>query len=169
MISAKMQEAFNNQINKEFYSSYLYLSMAAHLESIGLAGFSNWMRIQAQEENFHGMAMFDYVLERGGNVKLESFPTPPHSWENVLDIFQEVLKHEEYVSSLINDLADVAEAERDRASLAFTQWFITEQVEEEASANDMIAKLKLVNLNGDAVFSMDKEAAARVFVAPVIK
>ena len=169
MINEKMEKAFNSQINREFYSSYLYLSMAAYLQDIGLSGFSNWMRIQAQEENFHAMTMFDYVLERGGKVKLDSFETPPSTWENVLAVFEETLEHEQHVSSLINKLADVADEVKDRAALAFLQWFINEQVEEEATASDIIAKLKLINLNGDAIFSMDKDLATRVFVAPVVK
>ena len=169
MINEKMEKAFNSQINREFYSSYLYLSMAAYLQDIGLSGFSNWMRIQAQEENFHAMTMFDYVLERGGKVKLDSFETPPSTWENVLAVFEETLEHEQHVSSLINKLADVADEVKDRAALAFLQWFINEQVEEEATASDIIAKLNLINLNGDAIFSMDKDLATRVFVAPVVK
>lgn len=169
MISEKMQKAFNFQINKELYSAYIYLSMSAYLQSIGLSGFANWMRVQVQEETAHAMAMFDYVIERGGEVKLDAIDKPQHSWENVLKVFEHVLEHEEYVTGLINDLADVAESEKDRAAMAFIQWYINEQVEEESTASDIINKLKLINLNGDALFTMDKEFAARVFVAPVIK
>lgn len=169
MINEKMEKAFNAQINKELYSAYLYLSMSAYMQSIGLPGFANWMRVQSQEETFHAMAMFDYVLERGGNVKLESVDTPPHTWNNVLEVFEETLAHEHYVTSLINGLADVADEVKDRAALAFIQWFITEQVEEEATDSDIVAKLKLINLNGDALFTMDKDMATRVFVAPIIK
>lgn len=169
MINEKMEKAFNTQINKELYSAYLYLSMSAYMQSIGLPGFANWMRVQAQEETFHAMAMFDYVLARGGNVKLESVDTPPCTWNNVLEVFEETLSHEHYVTSLIYGLADVADEVKDRASLAFIQWFITEQVEEEATDSDIVAKLKLINLNGDALFTMDKDFATRVFVAPVIQ
>lgn len=169
MINEKMEKAFNTQINKELYSEYLYLSMSAYMQSIGLSGFANWMRVQAQEENFHAMAMFDYVLERGGKVKLEAIDAPPNNWNNVLEVFEETLAHEHYVTSLINALADVAEEVKDRAALAFIQWFITEQVEEEATDSDIVSKLKLINLNGDALFAMDKDMAARVFVPPVIK
>lgn len=169
MISQKMQDAFNFQINKEFYSSYLYLSMSAYFQEVGLSGFANWMRVQAQEENFHAMAMFDYVLERGGNVVLAKIDAPESSWSSTLEVFQETLAHEQFVTGLINKLADVADEEKDRAALSFIQWFIDEQVEEEATVSDFVAKLKLISANGDALFSMDKEAATRVFVAPVIK
>ena len=171
MINEKMEKAFNSQINKEFYSAYLYLSMSAYMQSVGLSGFSGWLRIQAQEEIFHATTMFDYVLERGGNIKLEAVDTPAHSWINVLHVFEEILTHEQYVTELINELADVADEVKDRASLAFLQWFINEQVEEEATVTDIVAKLKLklINLNGDALFTMDKDMSARVFIAPVIK
>lgn len=169
MINEKMEQAFNSQINKEFYSSYLYLSMSAYAQSKGLPGFANWLRVQAQEEIFHATTMFDYVLERGGNVKLEAVDTPKWDWKNVLEVFEETLAHEHYVTSLINQLADVADEVKDRASLTFLQWFINEQVEEEATATDIVAKLKLINLNGDALFAMDKDLATRVFVAPVIR
>lgn len=169
MINEKMEKAFNAQINKELYSAYLYLSMSAYMQSVGLAGFANWMRVQSQEETFHAMAMFDYVLERGGNVTLEAIDAPVHTWKNVLEVFEETLAHEHYVTSLINKLADVADEVKDRAALAFIQWFITEQVEEEATDADIVSKLKLINLNGDALFTLDKDFAARVFVAPIIK
>ncbi len=168
MINEKMEQAFNDQINKEFYSSYLYLSMAAYLQEIGLTGFASWMRVQVQEETFHATAMLDYLLERGGNVKLEAIPAPPHKWVNVLEVFEETLKHEQQISAWVNDLADVADEQRDRAAATFIQWFIKEQVEEEATASDILAKLKLINLNGDALFSMDKDLSTRTFVQPVI-
>lgn len=169
MINEKMEKAFNFQINKELYSSYLYLSMSAYLQSSGLPGFANWMRVQAEEENFHAMAMFDYVLERGGNVSLEAIDAPSKKWESVLSVYENVLSHEEYVTSLINQLADVADEVKDRAAASFIQWFIDEQVEEEATASDFVNKLKLISSNGDALFSMDKDAAARTFVQPIIK
>ena len=169
MISEKMELAFNTQINREFFSSYLYLSMSAYMQEIGLPGFSNWLRVQAQEETFHASAMFDYVLQRGGKIKLQSIDTPKHEWNNVLEVFEETLAHEEQVSLWINELAEVADETKDRASAKFIQWFIAEQVEEEATANDIVSKLKLINLNGDALFAMDKELAARVFTPPVIQ
>ncbi len=169
MINEKMETAFNAQINREFFSAYLYMSMSANMQEIGLAGFSNWLRVQAQEEVFHATAMFDYVLQRGGKVKLQTIDTPKHQWDNVLKVFEETLAHEELVTGWINELAEVADELKDRASAKFLQWFIAEQVEEEATASDLVAKLKLINLNGDALFALDKELGARVFVAPVIQ
>ena len=168
MINEKMQTEFNNQINRELYSAYLYLSMSAYMQDIGLPGFGNWLRIQAQEETAHAMGMFDYVIQRGGNVKLQAIEMPQHEWKNVLEVFEETLAHEQKVTAWINDLAEVADETKDRAAAQFIQWYIAEQVEEEATVTDIIAKLKLINLNGDALFAMDKEFAARTFVAPVI-
>lgn len=168
MINEKMQNAFNEQINKELYSSYLYLSMAAFLADKGLMGFANWMRVQVQEETAHAMLMFDYVIERGGTVSLEAIDKPKASYGSVLEVFEETLKHEEYVTSLMNKLADVADEVKDRAALSFIQWFIDEQVEEEANANDIIAKLKLIKEDGNALFMMDKDLGARTFVQPVV-
>lgn len=167
MIHEKMEKAFNEQINKELYSSYLYLSMAAYFQNLGLSGFANWMRVQVQEENFHAMKMFDYVINRGGKVILETIDKPEYVWKSVLEVYEETLKHEEYVTSLIYKLSDVADEVKDRASISFLQWFIDEQVEEEATASDVIAKLKLISDNGDALYAMDKEFAARVFTPPV--
>lgn len=169
MIHEKMEKAFNEQINKELYSSYLYLSMAGYFQNLGLSGFANWMRVQVQEENFHAMKMFDYVISRGGKVILESIAKPQYEWKSALEVFEETLKHEEYVTSLIYKLSDVADEVKDRASISFLQWFIDEQVEEEATASDIIAKLKLISDNGDALYAMDKEFTTRVFTPPVDK
>ncbi len=169
MINEKMENAFNTQINREFFSAYLYLSMSAYMQEIGLPGFSNWLRVQAQEETFHATAMFDYVLQRGGKIKLQKVDEPQYEWENVLKVFQDTLNHEQQVTAWINDLAEIADETKDRASAKFIQWFIAEQVEEEATASDIVAKLKLINLNGDALFAMDKELSTRVFTPPVIQ
>lgn len=169
MINEKMEKAFNEQINKELFSSYLYLSMAAYFQNIGLSGFANWMRVQVQEENFHAMRMFDYVINRGGKVILEAIDKPDYEWKNPLHVYAETLKHEEYVTSLIYKLSDIADEVKDRSSISFLQWFIDEQVEEEATAGDIVSKLKLISENGDALYAMDKEFAARVYTPPVIK
>lgn len=168
MINEKMEKAFNDQINKELYSSYLYLSMSAYFQNLGLSGFANWMKVQVQEENFHAMRMFDYVISRGGRVILEAIDKPGYQWKSVLDVYEETLAHEEYVTSLIYKLSDVADEVKDRATISFLQWFIDEQVEEEATASDIIAKLKLISENGDALYAMDKEFATRVYTPPVI-
>ena len=151
-----------HQINAELYSSYLYLSMAADLDGKSLAGFSNWMKIQAQEELYHGMKLYDFVLERGGTVTLDTIEAPQTEWKSPLAIFQAAYKHELKVTGLINDLVNLAIKEKDHATNIYLQWFIEEQVEEEASADEIVQKLKLIGGKGDGLFMMDKEMAARV-------
>lgn len=169
MIDAKMQKAFNKQINNEFFSFYLYLSMSAYFQHIGMTGFANWMKIQAQEENCHAMRMFDYVIERGGKVVLESIAKPPTDWDSILHVFEAALAHEQSVTALIDKLADVADEVKDRAALSFLQWYINEQVEEEATATDIVNKLKLISSDSSALFMMDQEFALKVYAPPVIK
>ena len=121
MLKEKMLAAFNKQINAEMYSAYLYLSMEAYFQSINLTGFANWMRTQTQEEMMHAMKIYDFVFERGGKVTLEAIDKPPFSWDSPLAAFKEVLKHEQHVTSLINDLVDLAIKEKDHASNIFLQ------------------------------------------------
>ena len=168
MISEKMQAAFLDQINKELYSEYLYLSMKAYFTHHNLMGFANWMDVQVQEEHAHAMGMYDYVLERGGYVTLEAMEKPQNTWENPLELFKAVLAHEEYVTSRINALMDVAEEERDRAALIFLNWYLKEQVEEEASVGGVLAQLEMIGDDKSGLFALDKELATRTFVAPVI-
>ncbi|HFS68108.1 MAG TPA: ferritin [Flavobacteriia bacterium] len=166
MISKKIENALNDQINAEFYSAYLYLSMSAYLNDISLTGFANWMRAQYEEEMFHAMKMYDYLLERGGNVLLNTIKEPKHSWENIIDIFEDVLEHEQEVTASINNLVSLAIDEKDHATVNFLQWFVDEQVEEEASVEELLAQLKLVGGNGSGLFMLDREAAQRKFVKP---
>jgi len=166
MLSASMQKAINSQINAEFYSSYLYLAMSAHFESMSLAGMANWMRMQAQEEMFHGMKMYDFVHERGGKVVLSAISKPPANWKTPLAVFSEVLKHEQKVTALINELVNAALDERDHATNIFLQWFVTEQVEEEASASAIVDKLKMIGKDANGLFVLDQELGQRVFTPP---
>ena len=166
MLKEKMLAAFNKQINAEMYSAYLYLSMEAYFQSINLTGFANWMRTQTQEEMMHAMKIYDFVFERGGKVTLEAIDKPPFSWDSPLVAFKEVLKHEQHVTSLINDLVDLAIKEKDHASNIFLQWFVTEQVEEEASADAVIQRLKLAKDNASGLFMIDAELGQRVFTMP---
>ena len=168
MISEKMEKAFNDQINKELFSEYLYLSMQAYFERAGLEGFTNWMRIQVQEEHAHGMGMFDYVHERGGKVELLAIDKPQTDWKSPLDVFEHVLEHEKYVTSRINALMDVADAEKDRAALSFLDWYLKEQVEEESNVGNVLAKLQLIGDDKHALLLLDKDLATRVFNPPVI-
>ncbi|HOT51006.1 MAG TPA: ferritin, partial [Candidatus Hydrogenedentes bacterium] len=147
MISKKMVDAINDQINAELYSSYLYLAMAAYFDSINLKGFENWMRVQAQEEDFHAKKFFDYLLSRQGRVQLKAIAAPPATWKSPLDAFQATYKHETEVSARINKLATLAAKENDHATSVLLHWFINEQVEEEASADALVQKLKLIGSN----------------------
>ena len=166
MINSKIQDSFNKQINSETYSAYLYLSMAAYFSSINLPGFANWMRCQAQEELIHAVKFFDFINERGGEVTLTAIDGPPTRWDSPLHAFEEAYKHEQKVTALINGLVDLAISERDHASSTFLQWFVNEQVEEEASTYDVVQRLKLAGDQGGGMFMIDRELAARTFVYP---
>ena len=166
MLSKKMEKAINQQINAELYSSYLYLSMATYFESNSLVGFSNWMRQQAQEELFHAMKMFDFVCERGGRVILQAIEQPPSKWTSPLNAFETVLSHEQKVTGLINNLVNLALDERDHATNIFLKWFVSEQVEEEATAGTLVDKLKLIGKDANGMFMLDTELAQRTFTLP---
>jgi len=163
-IPKKVELEINKQINAELYSAYLYLSMQSYFDSINLAGFASWMRVQAKEEFTHADKFYHHVNERGGRVIMDKIDKPETDWKSPLDVFEAVYAHEQKVTALINNIADIAEKEKDRASLSMLQWFIDEQVEEEASADAIVQKLKLANNSAEAIFMIDKELAARVFV-----
>ena len=167
MLSKKMEKALNGQINAEIYSSYMYLSMSAWFEQGGLAGLANWMRQQAQEEMFHAMKLFNFVNERGARVLLAAIDQPPADWKSALDVFQATLAHEQKVTGLINDLTNLALDERDHATNIFLQWFISEQVEEEAGVGAILDKLKLIGKDSSGLFALDQELGQRVFTPPV--
>ncbi len=166
MLSEKMSRALNKQINAEMYSAYLYLSMAAYFESVSLSGFAKWMEMQTMEEMSHAKKMYDFVNERGGRVILETIEQPKTEWSSPLEAFEDAYKHEQYVTSLINSLVDLALEEKDHATNNFLQWFVAEQVEEEASADAIVQKLKLVGGKGNAIFMMDRELGQRTFTLP---
>ena len=166
MISKKLEEAINDQINAEFYSAYLYLSMAAYFDDMNLKGFANWTRVQAQEETYHALKFFDYLAERGGRAILQAIKEPPNKWESPLDVFEEIYKHECYVTERINNLVKLAKEKNDNAAEIFLQWYVTEQVEEEASANEIVKKLKLIGDNPNALLLLDSQLATRVFTPP---
>ncbi len=161
MISKKMEEALNKQINAEFYSSYLYLSMAADFEAKNLSGFANWMQVQAQEEWGHGMKIYNYIHEQNGTVKLEPIEGPPAEWKSPLDAFEAAYKHEQMVTSRINNLVTLSNEEKDYATNIFLQWFVNEQVEEEASALAIVEKLKMIGDSPQGLFMVDRELAQR--------
>ena len=168
MINEKLQNAFNDQINKELYSEYLYLAMKTYFMEQNLMGFVNWFDVQVQEEHAHAMGMYNYLNERGGQIELMAIDKPVFEGKTPLEIFEEVLKHEEYVTSRINALYDVAEETRDRAAMKFLDWYIDEQVEEEASVDGVLTTLRLIGDDKNALLLLDKDLATRTFVAPVI-
>lgn len=168
MFSKKMEDAFNAQINAEFYSEYLYLAMKAHFEELHLTGIANWFGVQVQEEHAHGLGMYDYVHECGGKVTLGEIAKPEIKGKDTVAIFEQVLEHEQLVTSKINALVDVAETEHDRAALSFLDWYIKEQVEEESNVRQLIATLKLIGEDKKALLMLDRELAARTYTAPVI-
>ena len=168
MINEKLQEEFNIQINKELYSAYLYLAMKTYFQELNLLGFVNWLDVQVQEEHAHAMGMYDYLNERGGKVELRAIDKPVVEGNSPLEIFEHILRHEEYVTSRINEMMDVAEEVKDRAAMHLLDWYIKEQVEEEASVGGVLATLKLIGEDKKALLMLDKDLATRTFVAPVI-
>ena len=160
----KMLQAFNEQINREFYSAYLYLSMSAYLASIKMKGMANWAKVQYQEEMTHAIKMFDYVSTRGDNVILEEIKKPPTEWKSVEHIFTEILNHERYITENINNLMSIATEMNDFASIQFLQWFVAEQVEEEANVQDILDQLSLIGDSKQGLIMLDKELGQRVFV-----
>lgn len=162
MINKPMQDAMNEQINKEMFSSYLYLSMAAYFEDKNLPGFANWVRLQADEEREHAMKFYDFILERGGRVELKAIEAPKTEWGSNLEVAEEVAAHEAKVTASINNLYELALKEKDYPAQVMLQWFITEQVEEESSAAQIVADLKLIEERGTAVLMLDKQLGKRV-------
>jgi len=166
MISKKVQDAFNNQINAELYSAYLYYSMQAYFEELNLDGFANWMNIQVQEELAHTAKFTKFINERGGRVIPKAIECPPIEWESPAAAFEATYVHEQAVSASINNLVDIAIAENDHASKIFLDWFVSEQVEEEASVNAVVQKMKLMKDSPHGLFMIDRELSQRVFTPP---
>ena len=166
MLKETVQEAINKQINAEIHSAYLYLSMSAWFEHEGLSGFANWMKIQYKEELTHATKFFDYVHERNGRVILEPVAGVPADFGGVIDVFEKTLEHEQKVTAMIDELVDVAEKANDRASQSFLQWYVDEQVEEEATVNEILDNLRLIDGQGNGLFMMNRELASRKFTDP---
>lgn len=161
MLDQDMQDAINTQIRNEYYSSYLYLSMSAYCESRNFPGFASWLRKQSEEELVHAMKLFDYMLDRGGRVVLESIDRPPSEFGTLLEVFEELLEHEREVTGMINSLYDLALSQNDHATAVALHWFIEEQVEEEKSAEEVVEKMKLAADNGAALMILDAELGSR--------
>jgi ferritin len=164
MITEKIEKALNQHLNEELYSSYLYLSMCAYFQIQNLSGFANWMKVQYQEENFHAMKFYDYIIQKGGKITLLKIDQPKTSWSSTLEVFEETLKHEQKITALINNLVDLAIQEKDHATVNFLNWFVNEQVEEEANVEKILSEIKMVGDNKTGLFMMDRELGTRVFV-----
>lgn len=166
MISQKLQDAINYQINRELFSEYYYLSMASYFNSTGLSGFENFFLVQVEEERFHAMKMYHFLNERGARVKLQAIEAPKTEFKSALEVFELAWEHEKLVSKLINDLMDLAIKENDHAAKNHLNWFVEEQVEEEASMDTILNKLKLIGGEGHGLLMLDSELAKRVFTPP---
>jgi ferritin len=166
MLGKKMEAAINEQINKELFSAYLYMSMSADSANKGLKGFANWFMVQYHEEMLHAMKFYEYITRQGGKVTLKAIAEPPQTFESPMDMFQKTLKHEQFITQSINDLVNLAIQEKEHASQTFLQWYVTEQVEEEENDNDIIAQLKLIGSDTAGLFMLDKELATRMLTVP---
>lgn len=166
MISKKMAKSLNKQINAEMYSAYLYLSMSSQASHDGLPGVANWFYCQAKEEMSHAEKIYNYVNSQGERVVLAAIDQPPTEFESATAMFEAALEHEKKVTGMINNLANQAVTEKDHATGIFLQWFVTEQVEEEEHANDILSKLKLVGPKGNGLFMIDRELGSRTFTPP---
>lgn len=161
MLSKKLQDALNEQIKNELYSGYLYLAMSAYFEANNLPGFARWMRVQAGEEQAHALRFFDFIVERGGRVVLQAIDQPPVEFSSPLAVFEATLEHEKKVTGLINQLYELAVAERDYPAQVMLQWFINEQVEEEKNAAQIVETLKMIGEKGQALIMLDRELGQR--------
>lgn len=166
MISKKLIKAINEQINKELFSEYLYISMQAWFANQNLDGMAGWMDAQGKEERFHAMKFFNYLIERGGKVELKAIATPTVEFDNPLKAFKMALEHEQFITKSINELMDLAIKENDHATRSFLQWYVDEQVEEEASVDKIVNMLKMVGDNGHGIMMIDRELGQRTFSAP---
>ena len=166
MISEKMEQALNEQINKEFYSAYMYLAMSAYCNDLGLPGFAHWMRMQYEEENLHVTKMYDYILNQGGKVHLKAIEEPPKDYGTPVEIFEKTLEHERFVTQSINNLMGMAVDERDFATQTFLQWYVTEQVEEEANVQDVLSPLRMLGDEKGGLMMIDQKLGGRA--APAV-
>ena len=161
MISKKMEKALNSQLNRELFSSYLYLSMATYLETNNYVGMAQWMRLQAEEEHEHSMKFFNFIQKIGGRVILEQIDKPQSDWDSAQNAFEDALAHEEFITKNINELTDLAISERDHSTKTFLQWYVDEQVEEEAAANEIVQKFTLIGESKSGLYMLDTELGTR--------
>jgi ferritin len=167
MVSKKMVNAINGQINKEMYSAYLYMAMSAKAGEDGFKGASNWFMVQYHEEMVHAMKFYEYLADQGASIALGAIAEPPRGFTSLLDMFEKTLEHELFVTKSINELMELAVAEKDHATQALLAWYVTEQVEEEKNDNDILQSLRMIGDNKAALFLYDKELAARMATVPL--
>jgi ferritin len=161
MISKTMEDALNKQVNREFYSSYLYLAMSAYFETVSLKGFAKWMRVQAKEERVHGEKIYDFIIARGGKVTLGDIEAPKAKWASAGKVFEETYAHEQKVTGMIHNLVEIAIKEKDHATFEMLQWFVKEQVEEEANAADILSQIRIVGDVPGHLFYLDHHLGKR--------
>jgi ferritin len=161
MISKTMEDALNRQVNREYYSAYLYLSMSAYFQTVNLKGFARWMRVQAREERAHAEKIYDYIIARGGKVELAAIEAPKAKWASAGKVFEESYAHEQKVTGMIHALVELAIREKDHASFEMLQWFVKEQVEEEANALDILSQIKIVGDVPGHLFYLDHHLGKR--------
>jgi ferritin len=168
MLSKKMEEALNGQINKEMYSAYLYMAMSAQATDMGLDGFARWFMVQYHEEMFHAMKIYQFVFDRNGRVELQQIDQPPANFDSIKDMFEKTLEHEQFVTKSINELVDLAISENDHATNQFLQWYVEEQVEEEKNDHEILTKIDLLadGKKGQGIYMLDKEIGSRSLTAP---
>jgi ferritin len=168
MLAKKLQDVLNEQINKEFFSEYQYLQMVAYFEDMELKGFANYFHVQAQEEHYHAMKLFNFVIDLGGQVKLKAIDAPKASFKSIIEVIEASLEHERFISDSINKIVDKAVLENNHAVVSFLKWYIDEQVEEEANITNLLAKVKLINGEGQGLLMIDNELAQRKYSEPVV-
>ena len=166
MINEKMQGAMNEQIKNEFFSAYLYLSMAAYFHRIGFDGMAQWMRVQSMEEQVHAMKLFDHINDREGNIQLLALDQPPVEWASPLDAMKAAYKHEHLITGKINDLMKLAHETSDYAAMPLLNWFVDEQIEEESSTAKPVQQLEMIGKDGNGLMMLDREMGTRVFTMP---
>ena len=166
MISKKIETELNQQVNREMFSAYLYMSMSSFAESKGLKGIATYFMVQYHEEMVHAMKMYEYINTQGGAVKLLAIEQPQSSFDSILDLMEKTLEHEKFITRSIYDIMDIAIAERDHATKVFLDWYVSEQVEEEQNATENLQKIKMVGDNTGALYMVDKELGARTVTVP---
>jgi ferritin len=166
MLQKKVEESLNEQMNRELYSAYLYMSMASYCTSKGLKGFANWFMVQFHEEMFHAMKFYEYINLQGGRALLKAISQPPSSFESPLDMFNKTLEHEQFITKSINELMELAIAKKDHATQIILQWYVTEQVEEESNDNEILSQLRLIKDDPQGIMLLDRELAGRMTTVP---